>query len=245
MTEEPYRWLEAIENRREYVREQLKPSTPVFAASVQEGVLLLGIGEGQSKVFEIFDRHGLAALGHPSDIERLRQGLIDAAHLESFARASEDVTLRRLVSAGLSAQLKQAFEQVYSAPVLVESILAEVGGDPDLDVLARVKFDGAFRFTTGGVAAACADPEVEGALETWLQMRFQTGMEATGAARLLLAAWVGSQDSAGPVSEACDRAFQLDAAARTAKFGGRVVEAALLRRGIHNGACYEPLCLEG
>ena len=31
MTEEPYRWLEAIGNRREYISEQLKGGTPVFA----------------------------------------------------------------------------------------------------------------------------------------------------------------------------------------------------------------------
>lgn len=33
MTEEPYRWLEAIGNRREYIRDQLKGGTPVFAVS--------------------------------------------------------------------------------------------------------------------------------------------------------------------------------------------------------------------
>ena len=54
MTEDPYRWLEAIANRREYIRTQLKGGSPVLAASVPEGVLLLGIGTGQSKVFEIF-----------------------------------------------------------------------------------------------------------------------------------------------------------------------------------------------
>ena len=57
MNEEPYRWLEAVANRREYVREQLKGGSPAFAASLPDGVLLLGVGSGQSKVFELFDRH--------------------------------------------------------------------------------------------------------------------------------------------------------------------------------------------
>ena len=61
MTEEPYRWLEAIGNRREYIREQMKGGTPVFAVSRPEGILLLGVGIGHSKVFEVYDRHGLAA----------------------------------------------------------------------------------------------------------------------------------------------------------------------------------------
>ena len=47
MTEEPYRWLEAMGNRREYVHEQLKGGSPVFAASLPEGILLLGVGSGQ------------------------------------------------------------------------------------------------------------------------------------------------------------------------------------------------------
>ena len=87
MTEEPYRWLEAVGNRREYVREQLKGGSPVFAASLPDGILLLGVGGGQSKVFELFDRHALAGLGHPADIEKIRQTAIDAAHMEAFTRA--------------------------------------------------------------------------------------------------------------------------------------------------------------
>src|SRR5215831_1606220 len=98
MIEEPYRWLDAISNRREYIRDQLKGGTPVFAVSRKEGILLLGVGQGQSKVFEIYDRHGLAALGHPVDIEKLRQAAIEAAHLEGFNRSAGDVTLRRLIS---------------------------------------------------------------------------------------------------------------------------------------------------
>src|SRR3954471_17989402 len=91
MTEEPYRWLEAIGNRREYVREQLKGGSPTFAVKMKDGILTLGVGSGQSKVFELFDHHALAALGHPADIEKIRQAAIDAAHTEAFTRAPEEV----------------------------------------------------------------------------------------------------------------------------------------------------------
>src|SRR5512143_3701233 len=101
MTEEPYRWREAIANRREYIREQLKGGTPVFVLSRPEGILLLGVGHGQSKVVEIYARHALAVLGHPVDIEKVRQAAIEAAHLEGFNRSSRDVTLRRLISFAL------------------------------------------------------------------------------------------------------------------------------------------------
>src|ERR1051325_4742222 len=146
MTEEPYRWLEAVANRREYVREQLRGGSPAFAASLPEGILLAAVGSGQSKVFELFDRHALAGLGHPADIEKIRQAAIDAAHTESFARAPEDVSLRRLVGFGLSPQLKTNFEQIFSAPFLIEMLLAEVGASPETDIVVRLHFDGSFEF---------------------------------------------------------------------------------------------------
>src|SRR5215216_2792304 len=146
MTEEPYRWLEAIGNRREYVREQLKGGSPAFAVKMADGVLTLGVGSGQSKVFELFDRHALAALGHPADIEKIRQAAIDAAHTEAFTRAPEDVSLRRLVSFGLGPQVKTNFEQLFSAPFLLEMVFAEVQNDPAQDLLVRLHYDGSFEF---------------------------------------------------------------------------------------------------
>src|SRR6476660_7657247 len=135
MIEEPYRWLEAIGNRREYVYEQLKGGSPVFGVSLPDGILLLGVGSGNSKVFELFDRHALAGLGHPADIEKIRQAAIDAAHTEAFTRAPEDVSLRRIVSFGMSPQLKTNFEQIFSAPFLIELLLAEIGNEPAKDLL--------------------------------------------------------------------------------------------------------------
>ena len=46
MNEEPYRWLEAVENRREYVREQLKGGSPAFGVKLPDGILLVAIGSG-------------------------------------------------------------------------------------------------------------------------------------------------------------------------------------------------------
>src|SRR5439155_26924264 len=142
MTEEPYRWLEAISNRREYIRDQLKGGTPVFAVCRPEGIVLFGLGQRQSKVFEVFDRHAMAALGHPVDIEKLRQAAIEAAHMEGFNRSAQDVTLRRLISFALSATLKNSFEQIFSPPLMVEAIFAELGATPAEDVLVRVHYDG-------------------------------------------------------------------------------------------------------
>src|SRR5665213_1117271 len=189
MTEEPYRWLEAVANRREYVHEQLKGGTPVLAVSLPEGILLLGVGGGQSKVFELFDRHALAGLGHPADIEKIRQAAIDAAHVEAFTRAPEDVSLRRLVSFGLGPQLKTNFEQIFSAPFLVELLLAELGPEPGRDLFFRLHVDGSYQTQFGGIVVASSDMEAEIAARKWLGEMIQAKTNRKEAADLLLQAW--------------------------------------------------------
>src|SRR5258705_2759603 len=189
MIEEPYRGLEATGNRREYVREQLKGGSPVFAASLPEGILLPGIGTGHSKVFELFDRHALAGLGHPADIEKIRQAAIDAAHMEAFTRAPEDVSLRRLISFGLSPQLKTNFEQIFSAPFLIEMLLIELGATPDADIVVRLHFDGAFQISVTPVTVAAAEPEREKAAQDWLNEKLAGVQDRKSDVGRLLEAW--------------------------------------------------------
>jgi proteasome alpha subunit len=189
MIEEPYRWLEAIGNRREYVHEQLKSGSPVFAAALPDGILLLGVGTGNSKVFELFDRHALGGLGHPADIEKIRQAAIDAAHTEAFTRAPEDVSLRRLVGFGLSPQLKNNFEQIFSAPFLVELLLAELGATPEQDLLVRLHFDGGFQLASKGVVVAAGKAEPEAAAQNWLIEALAGKSQRTEVVDLLLQAW--------------------------------------------------------
>jgi len=144
MTEEPYRWLEAITNRREYIEDQLSPGAPVVVLSADPGILLLTIKTSTPKLFEIYDHLALGSVGHPADIEKVRQTAIDAAHIEGFQRSPNDVTARRLVSYNLSPALKNAFEQIFSAPLLFRGILAELGATPAADVLWSFDYDGSF-----------------------------------------------------------------------------------------------------
>ena len=189
MTEEPYRWIEAVSNRREYIREQMRGGTPVFALSRPEGILLLGVGVGHSKVFEIYDRHGYAALGHPVDIEKLRQAAIEAAHMEGFNRSAKDVTLRRLISFALSTTLKHSFEQIFSPPFIVESVWAELGETPAQDVLVRVHHDGNHHYETSGVVLAHLDPKKEEEAANWLRQQLKPEHSLQQAAGLCLVAW--------------------------------------------------------
>ena len=149
MTEEPYRWLEAIQNRREYIEDQLMPGQPVVALSAAPGILLLGLKTPTPKLFEIYDNLALGSLGHPADIEKVRQTAIDAAHLEGFARSAQDVSARRLVSYNLAPALKVAFEQIFAAPLLFRGILAELGETAADDALWSVDYDGSFTAQTG------------------------------------------------------------------------------------------------
>src|SRR5688572_16616527 len=189
MNDEPYRWLEAVANRREYIREQLKGATPVFALSRPEGILLVGVGSGNSKVFEIYDRLALAALGHPVDIEKIRQTVIESAHLEGFTRSPEDVTLRRLLNFSLGPALKSSFEQIHAAPIIVECVFAELEGKGGRDVLARVSFDGSYHFEDKGVVVVHTDAADEAAAATWLREQLHDNLSIAAVRQLALTTW--------------------------------------------------------
>jgi proteasome alpha subunit len=193
MTDEPYRWLEAVAQRREYVRDQIREATPVFAVGLPEGILVLGVGAPGTKVFEVHDRHAVAALGHPSDIERIRQAAIDAAHLEAFTRAPEDLSLRRLVGFSLSAAVKAAFENLNAAPVLAEFLFVELGASPDQDVFARLNADGGFSFTGRFcVAAARGESGIRASLESSLE-GVDDRMEAARRCQEAWESWVAGE----------------------------------------------------
>lgn len=241
MTEEPYRWLEAIANRREYVVDQLKGGTPVFAVSLPEGILLLGVGSGNSKVFEIHDRHAMAALGHPADLERIRQSAIDAAHLEAFTRAPEDVSLRRLVGFGLGPQLKQSFEQVFSAPILGEFLFVELGSTPEKDILARLRYDGTFVLLTGRAAVAHGVVEQEASVIEWISRCLPKCRGIREAQAVLIKAWLSmTRATPLPDSQEADLGWIQEA---LDNLGSQTIECALLHRAISGTTKYQPLSL--
>lgn len=240
MIEEPYRWLEAVANRRDYVQEQIKGGSPVLATSLKDGILLVGVGSGHSKVFELFDRHALAGLGHPADIEKIRQAAIDAAHMEAFTRAPEDVSLRRLVSFGLSPQLKTNFEQIFSAPFLIELLLAELARRPADDLFFRLHFDGSFQSQSGGTCIAASQAETEATAKAWLSGRLDASTPRAEAIELLLQAWwwirnAGQQKE--PPAEAERKAGWREAVKE------RMVEIGWLSRESAKPARYETLSL--
>src|SRR5476649_1062923 len=140
MTEEPYRWVEAIGNRREYIEMQLAAGSPIAAVSYRDGILFLTLGKTRQKLFEIYDRIAMGAIGHPGDIERLRMAAIELASTEGFTRSAADVSLRRLAHYSLSPILKTAFEQVYGAPYLARLLFAELGRGSEPNLFTRIEY---------------------------------------------------------------------------------------------------------
>ena len=196
MIEEPYRWVEAIANRGEYIETQLATGSPIAAVGYRDGILFLTLGRNRQKLFEIYDRIGLGAIGHPGDIERLRMAAIELASAEGFTRSAADVSLRRLAHYSLSPVLKTAFEQVYGAPYLARLLFAEIGAKQEADLFLRLEYDGAIATNQPGVAQARQDfGAISGTrqstelMEAYLRAEHSAGSTFERALKVALDAW--------------------------------------------------------
>ena len=226
MLEEPYRWVEAINNRREYVEDQLASGSPVVGTTYADGVLLLTATPGPRKLFEVYDEIAFAAVGHPADIEKLRKAVIDIAHLEGFNLSANDVTLQRLVSFGIGPLMKAAFDELFRSPFVARVMMAEL--DPDGgDAFFTIDADGSFA-QSGGAAAISGNVESAQAMTTQLQtasselpldQALGTALEVWGLGRLTLDGRDGEVPSAEAVRDFLKGGLQ-----------GLTVEAAVLDR---------------
>lgn len=167
MFEEPYRWVEAVSNRRQYLDDQFKQGSPVIALSYGEGIVLLTVSRGTPKLYEIYDRIGFGGMGHPADLEKLRFQLLDMAHLEGFQRSPADVTGARLVKYGLAPIVKQAFEEIFKAPYITKILLAELGLSVEGNRFYSIGYDGGFEESTR-FAVLAARAEIQDAMTSYL-----------------------------------------------------------------------------
>ena len=101
MLDEPYRFAEAVSNRRDYIEDQLRGGSPVVGLTYADGILFLTLGRGQQKIYETYDRIAMGSVGHPTDIEKLRQAAVDLASVVGFNYSDADVTLQQIVHFGL------------------------------------------------------------------------------------------------------------------------------------------------
>jgi proteasome alpha subunit len=245
MTEEPYRWVEAISNRREYIEHQLAGGSPIVAVSYADGVLFLTLSRERQKIFEIYDRIALGAIGHPGDIERLRMAAIEVASTEGFTRSTQDVSLRRLATFSLSPALKAAFEQIYGAPYLARMLFAELGREGEGNLFTRLDYDGTIHTNGGshlktfenyGVIAGTAAQAA--AMEHQLAGAGNADKPLDEALRLGLDVWtlgfLSREGEDAPAREAIE-------IAKKEQLAAAVVEVAVLERSARQAATYRAL----
>ena len=247
MTEEPYRWVEAIANRREYIENQLAAGSPIAALSCADGVLFVTVSREQQKLFEIYDRIAMGGIGHPGDIERLRMNAIEVASAEGFNRSSDDVSLRRLAAYSLSPVLKNAFEQIYGPPFLARMLFAELGRNGEPDFLLRLDYDGSFH-TNGGVvsstperfAAISGRTHSSQMMTQFLSEKKFAHLSSADALPIALEAWVVGHLTLAHEEGELPSAEEI-AAHRREQLRGGTVEAVLLDRHTQSNATYRTI----
>ena len=248
MIEEPYRWVEAIANRAEYIETQLATGSPIVALGYRDGILFLTLGKTRQKLFEIYDRIAMGALGHPGDIERLRMAAIELASAEGFTRSAADVSLRRLAHYSLSPVLKTAFEQIYGAPYLARLLFAEIGAKQENDLFLRLDYDGAiatnnatFAQTRQDFGALSGTRQSTELMEQYLAGEHSAGSTFDRALKLALDAWIVGYLALGDsgLKEIPSREKIL--AERKERLRGAGVEAAVLERDDKTAIRYRPL----
>ncbi len=241
--------MEAIANRRDYVETQLASGSPIVAVSFRDGILFVTLGRSRQKVFEIYDRIAMGAIGHPGDIERLRMAAIELASTEGFTRSAADVSLRRLAYYSLSPVLKAAFEQVFGPPYLARMLFAEIGEKPDDDLFLRIDYDGAIALQGGGpgegreqFGVLGGTQEAAAAMEKFLRERHEPGGTLARALATAVDAWTVGQLALATdgVGVAAPSKTAL-AEEREKQLLERGVEAALLERGGKYSIRYRPL----
>ena len=237
MIEEPFRFVEAIANRREYIETQIATGSPIAALNYAGGILLCTLGRERQKIFEVYDRIAIGAIGHPGDIERLRMTAIELASTEGFTRSAGDVSLRRMANYSISPALKAAFEQIYGAPYLARVLFAELGIEPAQNTFLRIDYDGSIQtngtpFTKSRTEYAVLSgtrPSAE-LMERFLKEKHKGGLSLRDALDVALDAWTVGYLTLDTEETEADKLPSEDKirAARQEQLAHAAVEAAVL-----------------
>ncbi|MGE0001493.1 MAG: hypothetical protein AB7F50_03845 [Fimbriimonadaceae bacterium] len=154
----PYDWQESVGHRIQYIDSRLAAALPVAAVSCPEGIVLATHGRHGHKLFEVYDRIAMGALGLQSDIESLRSACIEFAHREGYQRSEADVTVQRVANT-VSTPIKRAFADFSSAPFIAKAMLVECGAKQEQDRAIVLDFDGDFAVNPFPVAIAAVEAD--------------------------------------------------------------------------------------
>jgi len=192
----PYDWQEGIGHRAGFVESRIAGGTPVLAASLPEGIVTVTVRRQARKLFEIYDRLMMGAIGQQSDIESLRTAAIDYAHQEGFQRSEQDVTIQRVVGA-LSQPMKRAFSDFNSSPLVARALFAEVGVSSKTDKYFVLDYDGDYSVRQDWAFLAGSE-EVAGRIRTAMNELDRASLTLETAVPALQAIWASVVEPENP-----------------------------------------------
>ena len=191
MLDEPYRFAEAVANRRDYIEDQLQGGSPVIGMTYADGMLMLTMGRGQQKLYETYDRIAMGSVGHPTDIEKLRQAAVDLASVVGFNYSDADVTLQQIVHFGLGPAVKASFDDIIRSPYIARILLAELDGD-DGSLFYTVDYDGSFS-SRESFAAVGGSRDADETMTKRLEDEHDADADLAAALRTGLRAWASGR----------------------------------------------------
>ncbi len=204
MRDLPYRWIEAIQDRRDYIEDQLRLGSPVVGLPYEKGSLLLTVTKSAQKIFEVHDRIALSAIGHPADIERLRMLVTDTASVQAFQSATEDVNLHRLTHYVLAHTFKQAFEAIVGEAYIIKMLLVEIGNGDTKTQFTHINYDGNVN-VHHEAAVIGGTSEIENAMQDYLtNEQSDTEIDLATAIQLALKTWAVGRELSQRFEEAED-----------------------------------------
>lgn len=244
MYEEPYRWVEAVRNRREYLEEQLSAGGPIVAFPYEHGALLATLGGGTPKLYEVYDRIAFGGMGHPADLEKLRNVVLDTAHVEGFNRSPADVTVQRLMKFGLAPMVKQAFEEILHAPYICKIVMAELSFPSGAPQFFQLNYDGVFEERAEGLILAPTTATAERMEAYFKEVGDTRAFSLKEALKAALRTWAVSQWTAPETEkESAPKPNQLDLLLKKS-LEDRTVDAVLLDRTLPGSSKYRALSKE-
>lgn len=230
-----YDFNNALQQRNEYVEDRLRDGSPVIALSYPGGILMLTLRHTQRKVYEIYDRLIMGAIGKQSDIESVRLAAIDSAHREGFQRSEDDVSIQRLVGFGLSPAIKRVYNDNNTIPLTFRGLFAEIDvTSAQDDQYFTLGYDGEFRTSRHHAVAAGTPYAVE---QAEALLKDSNPEDLTSALKVALQAWGIARAELAPLPEKIDEDGEEvtppptpTETVKTALTEGLSIEAAILER---------------
>ncbi len=180
---------QVMKDRADYARKGIAQGRSLVALSYDQGILICAENPSRTlhKISEIYDRLAFAGVGRYSEFDSLRILGVRHADVKGFTYSREDVDARSLANA-----YAQTLHQIFThemKPMEVEILVAEVGLEPEGDVLFRIRYDG---FVIDEEGSAVIGGEAEAIAER-LKPAIVAGLDLGGALQAAVAALAGPE----------------------------------------------------